>query len=123
LTTPGVGEVVEYSVWTNIVQLRARYPMLGDKLVPYALLGAGVGYGEFNDRRIPAGVNGVTGDFEATPVAAVGAGVEYFIANDIALGVEAKHVFLFDTEVTVNQQSAQLTLDPVFVNLSLRIFF
>lgn len=123
LTTSGEGEVVEYSVWTNILQLRARYPMLDDRLVPYAVFGGGVGYGEFNDRRIPAGENGVTGDFDVALVGSAGVGLEYFIANDIALGVEAKHVFMFETEATVNQKPAKLTLDPVFFNLSLRIFF
>ena len=123
LTTPGVGEVVEYSVWTNILQLRARYPMLDDRLVPYALFGGGVGYGEFNDRRIPAGENGVTGDFDFTLVGSAGLGVEYFVAENIAFGVEAKHVFMFETEATVNKKPATLNLDPVFVNFSLRIFF
>ncbi len=123
LSTPGVGEVVEYSVWTSILQARFRYPMHDGELVPYLIAGGGLGFTEFNDRRQPAGENGVTGGFETTPVGAVGLGVEYFVTKEIAIGVEAKHVFLFNSDATVNGQPTELKLDPVFVTLGLRAFF
>ena len=123
LSTPGAGEVVEYSVWTSILQARLRYPMLNDKLVPYMIAGGGLGFTEFNDRKQPAGDDGVTGGFESSWVGAAGLGVEYFIANNIAVGIEAKYIFLFDSEIMVNNQPNELQLDPVFLTLGLRAFF
>ena len=123
LSTPEEGEVVEYSVWTSILQVWLRYPMLNDKLVPYLIAGGGLGFTEFNDRKQPAGDGGVTGGFETSVVGAAGIGVEYFVANNIAVGFEAKYVFLFDSEIMVNNQPAELQVDPVFLTLGLRAYF
>jgi opacity protein-like surface antigen len=123
LSMPGVGEVVEYSVWTNLLQLRLRYPMMEDALVPYVIVGGGLGFAELNDRRVPVDPNSITGDFQSVWVGAVGAGIEYFIANDIAIGVEAKHILFFEPEINLAGRPEKLHLDPLFLNLNLRLFF
>lgn len=123
LSAPGKGVVVEYAVWTNILQARFRYPLLNGRLVPYAVAGGGFGFTEFNDRRQPVGQDGVNGGFDTSYVAAAGLGMEYFVAENIAIGIEAKHIFLFDADITVNSQPAELRLDPLFLTLGLRAFF
>ncbi len=123
MSTPGKGEVVEYAVWTNILQARYRYPRLNGRLVPYAVAGGGFGFTEFNDRSQPAGQNGANGGFDTSYVAATGIGMEYFLAENIAIGIEAKHIFMFDGEITVNNQPTELQLDPLFLTLGLRAFF
>ena len=123
LSTPGQGEVVEYAVWTNILQARFRYPLLNGRLVPYAVAGGGLGFTEFNDRRQPVGQNGVNSGFDTSFVAAAGLGMEYFVAKNIAIGIQAKHIFMFDADITVNNQPAALQLDPLFLTLGLRAFF
>ena len=39
------------------------------------------------------------------------------------VGFEAKYVFLFDSEIMVNNQPAELQVDPVFLTLGLRAYF
>lgn len=123
LSTPGVGEVVEYAVWTNLLQARLRYSLLDDALVPYFLVGGGLGFAELNDRRVPVTPGSITGDFQTVWVGAVGAGLEYFLSNDIAIGLEAKHILFFEPEIQVGGRTEKLRLDPVFLNLNLRLFF
>ncbi len=68
----GFGKIGEYSVWSIVPQVRLRYPLLRDRLVPYLLVGGGIGFTQFNDQVSSA--SGVTIDTESsTPVASIGA--------------------------------------------------
>lgn len=119
----GVGEVGEYSLWTALAQARLRYPVMGDRLVPYVVAGAGLGFSEHNDRTTLVNTSGVTGTTETTFVGAAGMGVEYFLAENLAVGVEAKHVFNFDGKIGVDGVGRSVPLDFVSVTAGLRIFF
>jgi opacity protein-like surface antigen len=91
LATPAQGSLVEMALYNLMPQVRLRFPLLNDRLVPYAVGGVGAGYVERNDRK-PAGV-GV--DVEASEwgvIAAVGAGIEYFVASNIAAGLEVRYL-------------------------------
>jgi hypothetical protein len=123
LSPLGVREVVEYSVWTNLLQLWYRYPLLDDALVPYFIVGGGLGFAELNDRRVPADPGSITGDFQSVWAGAVGAGIEYLIVSNIAVGIEADRSLFFDTEINVGGRSEKLHLDPAFLNAGLRLFF
>lgn len=113
----GIGE---YALWSFLGQARLRYPLLGDRLVPYGVLGAGVGVGEFNDRAD----NDIdfAGGRDASFIGAAGLGLEYFVAPNVALGVEAKHIFLFDTDVMLEGQTRELNLDHTVFSVGLRTF-
>ena len=47
-------EIGEYGVFAIMPQVRLRVPFLGDRLVPYAIAGAGIAVTDFNDRKSPA---------------------------------------------------------------------
>lgn len=119
----GVGKVGEFSLWTALAQARLRYPVMDDRLVPYVVAGGGLGFSELNDREVLVGRSGVTGTTTTTFVGAAGVGAEYFLAENLAVGVEAKHVFSFDGEVGVDGVSRPLLLDFTSVTAGLRIFF
>lgn len=120
VTGRGSKGIGEYSMWSLLSQARLRYPLMDDRLVPYAVLGAGLGIAEFNDRA-DFDID-FAGSQDTSPIAAAGLGLEYFVAHNIALGVEAKHIFLFNTDVTVDGQTRKLSLDQTVLSAGLRLF-
>jgi opacity protein-like surface antigen len=104
--------------------VRARYPVLNDRLTPYVIAGAGIGFGEFNDWEVPVNLFPIGGGPDVTvPAVAVGAGLEYYLADNVAVGVDARHFFLFDTEVEIAGQKRDLSLDTVALTAGIRLFF
>jgi opacity protein-like surface antigen len=91
LAVPGLGSVSEVAVLHVVPQLRLRYPLLGGRLVPYALGGVGLGYAEQNDTKgARAGRDVQASGFGVA--AAGGVGIEYFVASNIAVGLESRYV-------------------------------
>ena len=118
----GIGTIGEYGVFALMPQLRVRYPLFGDRLVPYVIGGGGIGFTDFNDRKPPA--FGLTVQNESTtPVATLGAGVEYFIADNIAFTAEFK--YLFAGRQTLKVAGADHTVNPSnpLASLGLRMFY
>lgn len=121
LDSPKGEKAAEYSVSPFLALLRVRYPMLNDRLVPYALGGAGVGFVQVDDKFPPIGSTSLKkNDF--SPVGALGAGVEYFIANNLALGLEAKYLF-HQAALGVNGQDNRTNLNGFLWGGSLRVYF
>lgn len=124
LTSDQFGKIAEYSLWSTQALLRLRYPVLDDRLSPYLLLGGGIGFGELNDRVLPIIRElPVAGGRTTSMVASAGLGFDYFIADNIAIGIEARQTFLFEPEITVNHVQRSLSLDLVSVTAGLRVFF
>ena len=123
LSTPALGKVSGYPVWTVLALLRLRYPVGAGRLSPYVVAGGGLGFGEFGDADLPTAFSGFTGSQESTFVAAAGAGFDYFVEDNVAVGVELRHTFLFDTDFTAGGQPAQLHPDLVSITTGFRIFF
>ncbi len=123
LEAPGFGGVAEYSMWTGLAQVRLRYPILADRLVPYVVLGAGIAFGEINDKKVPPAVFPLTGGRDTSFVGAWGMGLERFVSENVALGIEAKHIFAFKNEVKIGGTPTDLTLDTVIVTGGLRVYF
>jgi opacity protein-like surface antigen len=121
LATPAHGSVAEMALLHLLPQVRLRYPMLGDRLVPYAVGGVGAGYAERNDRK-PAGA-GL--DIETSTwgiAAAVGAGIEYFVASNIAVGLEARYLINGGHTIQVKPgPESSGHYDAVVVALTLRV--
>jgi opacity protein-like surface antigen len=120
---PGVTDRLgEYGTWSILPQLRYRHPLLGDRLVPYAVAGAGLGIGEFQDRNALHTGIAFGGSLETTAIGAVGAGIEYFVNDNVALGFEAKHVFGFDTDVSHRGRTHRLDSDQTLLSVGLRAY-
>jgi opacity protein-like surface antigen len=112
----------EFAMYTGIPTVRARYPLLEGRLSPYALAGLGVGYTEFNDRKKPGfGVD--IGGTSWGVVGALGVGAEYFVANNIAVGIETKYVISRDQDVRLNGRQQSLHLDTLLATAGLRLYF
>jgi opacity protein-like surface antigen len=73
------------------VQPRFRYPLLDGRLEPYVLAGIGAEYAQINDRT-GAGKDIVVFARDLTVIGAFGAGLEYFLMNNVSIGGAAKYV-------------------------------
>ena len=107
-----------------VPQLRLRYPLRQGRLTPYALAGVGVSFTEINDQKEPVfdfdiDIDGNTWDV----VGALGAGVEYFVASNIALGMEAKYLISRGHEIRLEGRTSDVKLDSLLFSFGLRIFF
>jgi opacity protein-like surface antigen len=106
-------------VGSFVAQVRYRYPSMRDRLVPYAVVGLGSAIYQFNDRK-PAGF-GLDIDAEGDGLAATaGAGVDFFIADNIALNLEAKYLAFDPIGVSVDRrtQSVDMSTSRTFRSCS-----
>ncbi len=118
------GKVGEYDVWNFIPQLRARYPLMNDKLVPYLVAGVGASLTRNNDGA-PLADADPSLRFHAddwSVAGAIGAGVEYFVAYNMAVGIESRYIFTHP-EVQIGGMSADFDLDSILLTVGLRIFY
>ena len=115
--------VAEYALWTILAQVRLRTSSADGRFSPYLVAGGGWGFGEINDVRQPANVSGLRGGRDDTPVGSIGVGFDYFIADNLAFGLEAKHIFGFDPDIEFGGRKVGLELEPVFLSAGLRILF
>jgi opacity protein-like surface antigen len=122
LDTPAVGTIGELGVMALVPQLRWRYPVLQGRLTPYVVGGVGVGFTQFNDRKRDAFGLAVETESSAL-VGVVGAGIEYFVADNIAVGVEGKYLVSATQTVKVEGTRSKIDLDTALVAAGLRLFF
>jgi len=121
LRDPVVGTVGEVGVGSFVAQVRYRYPLMRDRLVPYAVVGLGGALYEFNDRK-PAGF-GREIDAEGYGLAATaGAGVDFFVADNIALNLEVKYLAFDPIEVSVDRRNQSLDMSTWAATVGLRVF-
>jgi opacity protein-like surface antigen len=118
----GVGRIGEYAVWTVIPQLRWRYPLLDNRLSPYAVGGVGFGFTEFNDPT-PRSINVRVEANDTTIVGALGGGLDYFVVGNIAVGVETKYLIMRGANFQINSRGNKADLDTVLMSGGLRILF
>jgi len=119
-----LGKISGYPIWTVLALARARYPVMDGRLSPYIVAGGGLGKAlGGGDRDRPFADTGWVGSGQSTYVAALGAGFDYFLEDNVALNFEAKHTFLFETDVIYLGQPAMLDLDFVSLTGGIRIFF
>lgn len=123
LDVPGSGSAGEYAIYTVVPQVRARYPLLDDRLVPYALAGLGVSYAEFNDRK-PHGFESRLRGTDYGAVATVGAGVEWFVSRAIALGLETKYQhFLAGHQLRLAGEARDSRPHALLTTAGFRVYF
>lgn len=117
------GDIAKYAFWTMMVQGRFRYPLWDDRISPYLLLGGGIGMAEVNKRQISVSQFPLQGGTDTVPVGAVGVGFDYFIAHNMSVGLEGKHIVPFRPEISVGGQTSKVELDPVYVTIGVRLYF
>jgi len=123
LALPGVGDIGEYAVFPVMIQPRLRYPLLDDRLEPYVLCGIGAELGQINDlNQTGKALNPKAED--VTLVGAFGAGVEYYVINNVAIGVQAKYTISRGHEFQLpGQASVTGNFDALFLFGNIRILF
>ncbi|HUF92151.1 MAG TPA: outer membrane beta-barrel protein, partial [Candidatus Limnocylindria bacterium] len=119
---PGVGAVGEYAIYTYIPQLRLRYPVLGGRVTPYVVTGVGVSFGEFKDRK-PRGEEIDIGGEDFALAAVAGVGIEYFVASNIAVGLETKYLYSRGHTLQTPSGDRDANLDSMLTSVGLRIYF
>ena len=119
----GLGLISEYSVQTGMIVARLRYPVLDDRLIPFLLGGVGLAYTESNDIKPRGVLLDVDGNTGFGPTGAIGLGVDYMIARNVAVGLESKYVFVRGHELTIGGKTRTLTLDAILTSGTMRIFF
>jgi len=121
----GLGRTLgEYGVVALVPQLRLRYPFLDDRLVPYLVGGVGVAFTDFNDRkpRTPPDQRvDIKGTEQSLVVGTIGAGLEYYFADNLAVGAEVKYLIAGDTTLQLNGNSHSQQVASLFTTLGLRL--
>ena len=125
------GKIKEFSNIAIVAAARFRYPLGEDRrLVPFVTFGVGGSLNEVNDSgnsRIKLHAD------RASIVGSLALGVEYFLADDVAVGA-SMHTFIYpniDTEMTVRDQANRIVMsDKSSMNMTsiaalahLRMFF
>ena len=72
---------LDLNVYTLILDAKAMYPFFENKLVPYVRLGGGLMHAELENED----KDGFAGN--------VGAGIDYFINQNISIGIDGKYVW------------------------------
>ena len=116
------GDIAEYKVWTLIPQVRLRYPLLDGRLTPYVLGGVGVSFVQLNDRKPPAYGIALSGS-NASVAVAVGLGIEYFLLNNLTVGVEAKYLYAGEHDLRVGSLSGKANPSALLTTIGFRVLW
>jgi len=123
LDTPSQGRIGELGVLGLLPQIRARYPLLEDRLVPYLLGGGGIAFAQINDANVPTTWAG-SGDLTSVRfMGVVGGGVEYYVSDDIALGVEGKYLMTGAKSFDASGTEQRIDMDVGVLTFGLRAFY
>ena len=115
------GEVAEVSVLGLVPQARLRYPLFHDRLVPYLIGGVGLAVTQANDGR--ASVDWSGGKDAAFVMGSVGGGTEYFIADNLAVGLEGKYLISGTVDYTSGGTADSVNISSGLVTLGFRVFY
>jgi opacity protein-like surface antigen len=77
---------------------------------------------QVNDGVTPISLSG-GGSTKARFLGSVGGGLEYFIADDIALGVEGKYMFTGSDSFTAGETTTSIDLNTALLTFGMRLFY
>lgn len=112
----------ELSTWAVVPQVRLRYPLWRDRLVPYVIAGVGYGVSQFNDRKPVAFDSQVDANDEGF-LASAGAGIDYHFAENFSIGVQFKYLFGPDRDTTVDGVGYDTSVDAPLLMLAIKTYF
>lgn len=116
-----VGEVAEMSVLGLVPQARLRYPLYDNRLVPYLLAGVGLAVTQANDAR--AQVDWVGGKNDVLAMGSVGGGIDYFVADNLSVGLEGKYLASGDLDYSSGGVADSVNASSAIVTLGFRVFY
>lgn len=119
-TAKGVDKLAELSVLSFGPALRLRYPLFGGRLEPYVLAGGGIAIEELNDRRGDARLPGNAGK-RLRPFGVFGGGIDYFFAENAAVGLEGRYFVLGSETVRDGDLTKRVDLDAGTATVNLRV--
>ncbi len=114
-----VGEASSYHL---VPELRVRYPLFQDRLVPYIVAGIGPSWIQGKDVNTSAFNKGASVESFSFSAAA-GAGLEYFIADNVTFDVEGRYLWVNPVDGTINGQAQSVDLSAALFTFGLRIYF
>jgi len=113
-------KVAEFSILAIGPIARVRYPLLDGRLEPYLFAGGGIAIEEVNDRtaevQLPGDVGRRTRGFGV-----FGGGVEYFFAENAAVGLEGRYFVMGSQEYDTEGSKGRVDLDVGVATLGLRV--
>lgn len=121
LKDPVLGTIGEQGIGAATIQGRFRYPLLHDRLVPYVIAGVGGTLYQFNDRK-PYGFGHEIDADRYGFVATFGGGLDYYIADNIALNLEGKYLAFDPISIKVDGRTYDYDASNFAATLGLRVF-
>lgn len=112
----------ELSTWALVPQVRLRYPLWHDRLVPYVIAGAGYGVSQFNDRKPVAFDSQIDANDEGF-LGSAGAGLDYHFAENFSIGVQFKYLFGPNRDSTVDGAGHDTSVDAPLLMLAIKTYF
>ncbi len=111
---------VELSILGFEPMVRLSWPVLGGRLVPYLLGGAGVAVLELNDGR--AATRLADGSARsAAPMASLGGGAEFMLEEGVAVGLQVRRTFMEDVQVSGDGWSRTLAAASGLLAATVRV--
>lgn len=123
-TRPGwdVAKIAELSLLTIGPTVRFRYPLLDGELEPYLLAGGGVAIEEVNDRTADVQLPG-DGGKKVRGFGVVGGGIDWFFAENTAVGVEGRYFIMGSESYDVEGNPGSVDLNVGIATLNLRVLY
>lgn len=120
LNSPHFNKIAELAVWNILLQARYRV-QVGRRLEPYLLAGVGMSLTEVNDFAAGGRAHPVLDRTDISFVGSVGAGLDYFFANNLAVGLESKFFYGARADMFFDGAERDLDLDGVITTVGLRM--
>lgn len=114
--------IAEQTSISLVPQIRLRQPFLNDRMVGYLIAGAGPAFLQFNDRKS----HGFGIDIEAEDwklAVTGGAGIEYFLSDEVAFGFEGKYVWIDELDTRIGGVPGTFDMSSFLLSFGLRLYF
>ena len=112
----------EASSYHFIPEIRLRYPMMKDRLVPYLIAGIGPSWIQGKDVKQSSFAQHPTVEGFSYSIA-VGAGIEYFISDNVTFGVEGRYVRVDPIKGATDSGTQRVDLSAPLFTFGLRVYF
>ncbi len=114
--------VGEASSFHLVPELRLRYPLLKDRLVPYLIGGIGPSWIQGKDASSSAFDKNLKLEGYTFSVAA-GGGVEFFIDDNVSFDLQGRYLWVNSIDGTVDGQAQSVDLSSALFTFGLRVYF